>query len=130
MTICTNCAKEYKAGKSSYGKYCSNKCQILYQRKQKLAKVELGTASAGWVKTYLLAKHGPKCMDPNCVWDFEKRPIPVELEHIDGNGDNNTLENCILLCPNCHSMTPTFKGRNRGKGRYTRRQRYAAGKSS
>ena len=68
-------------------------------------------------------------MNPNCAWDFNKVSINVELEHIDGNSSNNTLENCILLCPNCHSLTHTYKNRNKGNGRAYRRQRYKEGKS-
>jgi hypothetical protein len=34
-----------------------------------------------------------------------------------------------LICPNCDSQLPTFKARNRGSGRYFRRQRYAHGQS-
>jgi 5-methylcytosine-specific restriction endonuclease McrA len=44
--------------------------------------------------------------------------IPLELDHIDGDRHNNTLQNLRLLCPNCHAMTPTYRGRNtRGKRR-------------
>jgi hypothetical protein len=38
--------------------------------------------------------------------------IVLELDHIDGNNKNNNLTNLRLLCPNCHSQTPTFRGRN------------------
>lgn len=34
-------------------------------------------------------------------------PIPIELEHIDGNHNNNELSNLTILCPNCHSLTAT-----------------------
>ncbi|UDY22983.1 HNH endonuclease signature motif containing protein [Nocardioides sp. Kera G14] len=40
------------------------------------------------------------------------RPIALELEHRDGNPDNNALENLELLCPNCHAQTSTYRGRN------------------
>ena len=53
----------------------------------------------------------------------------VALEHIDGDSTNNRLETLRLVCPNCDSQLPTFKARNRGKGRAWRRQRYADGKS-
>lgn len=43
----------------------------------------------------------------NSTW-FE-RPITLELEHIDGDNTNNDLENLLLLCPNCHSQTPTWR---------------------
>jgi hypothetical protein len=44
----------------------------------------------------------------------------VEVEHIDGDWQNNNPENLILLCPNCHSLTPTYRGLNRGRGRARR----------
>lgn len=40
-------------------------------------------------------------------------PIPLELEHIDGNPLNNKLENLTLLCPNCHAQTDTYRGKNK-----------------
>lgn len=39
-------------------------------------------------------------------------PIPLELDHIDGDSDNNALSNLRLLCPNCHALTPTYRARN------------------
>ena len=39
-------------------------------------------------------------------------PIPLQLHHKDGNHCNHRLENVELLCPNCHSLTDTFAGRN------------------
>lgn len=40
------------------------------------------------------------------------KPIPLELEHKDGNHKNNQLTNLELLCPNCHALTPTYRGKN------------------
>ncbi len=40
------------------------------------------------------------------------QPIPVELEHKNGNSSDNRLENLTLLCPNCHALTETYRGRN------------------
>jgi hypothetical protein len=41
------------------------------------------------------------------------QPISLELEHIDGNHDNNNLSNLTLLCPNCHAQTSTYRGKNK-----------------
>lgn len=61
------------------------------------------------------------------------QPIPLEMDHIDGNSDNGACENLRLLCPNCHAQTPTYKSRNRGVAQGNRqkkrRARYHAGKS-
>lgn len=42
----------------------------------------------------------------------EMAPIPLELDHINGNNKDHRLENLRLLCPTCHATTDTFKGRN------------------
>ena len=41
------------------------------------------------------------------------QPIPIELDHIDGNIDNNSIENLRIICPNCHAQTPNYKVKNR-----------------
>jgi hypothetical protein len=40
------------------------------------------------------------------------QPIPLELEHINGDRRDNRLCNLTLLCPNCHALTPTYRARN------------------
>lgn len=46
---------------------------------------------------------------------WQGKPIPLELDHVDGDRTNNRLENLRLLCPNCHALTPTYRGRNIGR---------------
>lgn len=71
----------------------------------------------------LLEEFGHKCfICYNSKWN--NKPIPLELDHIDGYSENNTKENLRLICPNCHAQTKTYKGRNRGNGRAWRRERY------
>lgn len=47
-------------------------------------------------------------MEP--LWN--NKQLTLQLDHIDGNKNNNRIENLRLLCPNCHSQTETFCGRN------------------
>ena len=48
--------------------------------------------------------------------EWNNKPIVLELDHIDGDNRNNEPSNLRLLCPNCHSQTPTFRGRNINNG--------------
>ncbi|KPC64874.1 HNH endonuclease signature motif containing protein [Streptomyces chattanoogensis] len=45
------------------------------------------------------------------VWLGE--PLPLEVDHVDGDWRNNRIENLRLLCPNCHSTTDSYRGRNK-----------------
>lgn len=70
----------------------------------------------GTIKNLLIRERGHVC---ECcglnVW--LGAPITIELEHVDGNGLHNNRENLKLLCPNCHSQTDTWKGKNKNFSR-------------
>lgn len=44
--------------------------------------------------------------------EWRGQPIPLELDHISGNRRDLRVENLRLLCPNCHALTPTYRGKN------------------
>jgi hypothetical protein len=106
-----------------YRKYCSNACRKAAHRKVVLNAFYAGTLEARpffnkIVRAHLLEKFGNCCQ--RCGWcerNLASGNIPVEIEHIDGDWRNVAPENVTLLCPNCHSLTKTFRGLNRGNGR-------------
>ena len=125
--LCANCGKEIAKKK----KFCNNHCQKEFEYKsyiQKWKKGELDGLRGEYqismhIKAYLFKKYNNKCA--RCGWG-EINPftnkIPLEIEHIDGNYRNNKEYNLILLCPNCHSLTSTYKGANLNHGRKARKK--------
>lgn len=66
------------------------------------------------IKLYKAELKAEKCEKCNIThWNNAKAPL--ELHHIDGNCNNNNLENLQILCCNCHAQTPTFRRRNSKK---------------
>lgn len=50
----------------------------------------------------------------NCkLTEWQGNPIPLELEHKNGVHNDNRIENLELLCPNCHALTSTYRGKNK-----------------
>lgn len=66
-------------------------------------------------KMKLLQDRGHRC--ENCgLTEWIGHPITLELHHVDGDADNNNRENLQLLCLNCHSLSPTFRAKNKVTG--------------
>jgi 5-methylcytosine-specific restriction endonuclease McrA len=47
------------------------------------------------------------------ITEWNGNPISMQLDHIDGNSHNHKLENLRMTCPNCHSQTETYCGKNK-----------------
>lgn len=127
--VCMNCGKINKISKCSVRKFCNTKCQMEYQQNQYIQKWKKGEVDGlsgyqlnGRIKKYMLEKAEYKC--EICGW-HEINPVtgksPLEVHHIDGDYTNNIEENLQVLCPNCHSLTSTYKAINKC-GRKQRRQ--------
>lgn len=70
------------------------------------------------------------CLNCNSKINTYTNTIPLEIDHIDGNYKNNNEDNLILLCPNCHSLTATYKGANLNNGRKARTKYYIKGETN
>ena len=130
MYQCKYCLELFECRQALGGH--TTKCQKTKSWDDVVRNIERGDATfyVGVLKKYLIHKFGEKCME--CGWaerNFLSGRIPIEIDHIDGNSENNNLKNLRLLCPNHQSLTPTYKSLNKGNGRWKRQQRYHAGKS-
>ena len=127
QAVCQYCSNEFKYDtKSSTGKYCNNVCQGKYIVEFiTKPKIEQGLVrEAPTLKKYLENARGYKCETCN-ISEWKGQQLSLHLDHIDGNSDNNFPTNLRLLCPNCHSQTETFSGRNqKNSKRNTYMQRY------
>ena len=123
--VCETCNSKLNKNAS---KYCSRKCHRLNEKNIFISKWlnkevsgnndTLTKTLSNYVRFYMLEINNCSCSI--CGWN-KKHPIDgkplVEIDHIDGDSTNSFLDNLRVLCPNCHSETPTFRARNKNSSR-------------
>ncbi len=125
---CLQCDIECLWGRTKVNKYCSNACQGLFTRLTKTKpNIFAGKVSdPKTLKRFLIQEIGEYCTECGQGSEWNSLPLVLQLDHIDGNSDNNFPDNLRLLCPNCHTQTDTFSSKGIGS-RYkkdTKRNEY------
>jgi Zn finger protein HypA/HybF involved in hydrogenase expression len=64
----------------------------------------------GYVERHNILEY--KCENCGCDGHWQNGLIALEIDHIDGDNTNNEISNLRYLCPNCHALTETYRGRN------------------
>jgi ssDNA-binding Zn-finger/Zn-ribbon topoisomerase 1 len=127
IRVCKNCGGDVIKLASNTGQYCSNTCQGEFEIAQRVAGWLAGEykqtpeQTPVWIRRHMLEVSNCECSI--CKWaerhPDDKLPL-VEIDHIDGDGTNHAFDNLRVLCPNCHSMTSTFRNRNKNSTRISR----------
>lgn len=113
-TICKHCETHISGRKRSYCNIeCRSTARAVTASVLRDNKFKDGTLSGSSLRKVVF-----KLLPHNCDICKEHmwmgRHITLEVDHINGNSADNTMENLRLLCPNCHAQTPTYKAKNKG----------------
>lgn len=104
-------------------KFCSMECHQLHHKNITKKQIEEGAKLSEYrMRKYLVETKGMFCEECGIGDKWNDKPLVLQLDHIDGNSDNNILENLRLLCPNCHTQTETWCARNK---KNSNRSKYA-----
>lgn len=122
--FCKLCKTPFKTS-FKLQKCCCHRCSSEYRIKVKTDLLEEGGVSTAYQCKKYYIRNSPFCSVCR-IDEWNGKDISLELDHIDGDGTNNTLSNTRLICPNCHSQTPNYKFKNatNPRGKRHRRKRY------
>lgn len=126
---CLHCNKENLWGNSKINKFCNNTCQGQYKWfTETISRIEQGKVPDGSpaLKKYLIEKFGAVCAECGQIDSWNNKPLVLQLDHVDGDSDNNYPKNLRLLCPNCHTQTENFGSKGKGSRykKFTKRNKY------
>jgi hypothetical protein len=118
---CLYCKNKKKVWNHSSCQFCSNVCAanhkyILWLEKWLIDEEEGSSKSKTdgcnkRVRRYF-RENGHSCEECALLPMWNNKPLMLEIDHIDGDRKNNKRSNLKLVCPNCHSQTPTFRAKN------------------
>jgi 5-methylcytosine-specific restriction endonuclease McrA len=132
---CQECSKPIPKTSHTRNRFCSRKCSGVSLFKKTVETFLDGEIPKHpeTIKKCIEYIKGTQCVICGNEGTHMNSPLTLQLDHIDGNSDNESLSNLRLLCPNCHSQTPTYKGGNKNnpkldKRNVSLRRKYATNK--
>lgn len=122
---CKMCGKTELRGRSQF---CSKLCISQYRWQARCLQIhaagefKYGLTNNAIPKRYMIHTSGHRCMICGQT-EWMGKPVPLVLDHIDGNSDNYKLSNLQLVCGNCDMQLPTYKSKNKNSGNTSRSKR-------
>jgi len=100
----------------------NSKQEIISKNRKKFSLEEIMIENSLYISTSSLKERilkekilECKCIECGVTDTYNNKPIVLHLDHINGVNNDHRLENLRLLCPNCHSQTDTYAGKNKKK---------------
>lgn len=113
LIACAHCEKPFKRRLQSQ-RFCSKTCSnrgragIRYDGTRSQSK----SAKVQRYRKIVLERGDDQCSECGLGSEWNGKPLLLQVDHIDGDRSNDSPSNLRLLCPNCHSQTPTYGHRN------------------
>lgn len=140
IKLCEECGKPLRPDQRYTRRFCCYECSSKFaERKhtEKMLSIFANIDAAGefpaafqneadrkLVRKYLEHKYGHKCSICG-ITEWMGKPVPVVVDHIDGNALNRKVDNFRLVCANCDAQLPTYKSKNKHGRKWRRKYEHA-----
>lgn len=114
---CKTCGEESKVSHQKMNVYCSNACSAEGKLLESIERAKQGLVKERPTLRKVLARLNGYACECCGISEWNGKEITLQVDHINGLANDNSIENLRLICPNCHSQSDTFSGRNKGQGR-------------
>lgn len=112
-SLCLEALKNNRANKQTthLNKLASNHKSSVEEIFKKDSRYTRGSSiKSKLIKIFAVAE---KCAICTIGAEWNSKPLSLQVDHINGINNDNRVENLRLLCPNCHSQTSTYSGKNK-----------------
>ncbi len=113
---CLHCAKQQPKKKNSTASYCDTTCQMAHRWtlvKARMLSGDLEGIGRSYLRKFIEETRGNYCEECGQEPFWNGKPLTLEMDHISGDRSDNHPNNLRLLCPHCHTQTPTWGKKKR-----------------